>query len=101
MNVYRYRGAMHYNYETFQNQIRYFEILLGLPASEMGRKDGTTQITGLSDVVDRLGNAGLAKLTSPGGELFNLIFSRNPLTLDWPIAYSNQNFIAYRRINGN
>ena len=62
MNVYRYRGAMHYSFATFERQIRYFEDLLGLPASEMGREGGTTIIEKLGMVVDKLDQNRISEL---------------------------------------
>ena len=97
MNVYRYRGALHYSFATFERQIRYFEDLLGLPASEMGREDGTTIIEKLGMVVNKLDRNRISELRKPGGEPFDFIFSRGKLPTDWRIAFSNQSFIAYQR----
>jgi hypothetical protein len=95
-NVYRYRGAMHYNFETYRLQIGYFEDLLGIKSGEMWRKDGTTKINGLDTWMRRFSDNQLAELRAPGGDQFNFIFSASELPISWPIIYSNPNFFVYR-----
>ena len=97
MNVYRYRGAFHYSFASFERQIEYFEGLLGLPASEMGREDGTTIIGKLDMVVNNLDRNSISELRQPDGKPFDFIFSRGQLPTDWHIVFSNRSFVAYQR----
>ena len=85
LNVYRYRGGLHFLKKTFDAQIRYFETLLGIRWQEMSATNGV--LDGLQNLVENMDEDYFRNITSQGdGKRFDYFITQFSLDLEFPIA---------------
>ena len=94
LNVYRYRGGLHFLKENFDSRIGYFEALLGIPWQEMTATNGV--LDGLQNLVENMDEDHFRDITSHGdGKHFDYFITRFSLDLEFPIAHQEGNIVAY------
>tara|TARA_Y100001934_G_scaffold279630_1_gene384003 strand:- start:475 stop:2346 length:1872 start_codon:yes stop_codon:yes gene_type:complete len=94
LNVYRYRGGLHFLKKDFDARIRYFEALLGIRWQEMSATNGV--LDGLQDLVENMDEDHFRGMTSLGnGKRFDYFITQFPLDLEFPIAYRGGDIVAY------
>ena len=94
MNVYRYRGLMHFDKTRFDELIRYHESLLGISASEMTRSDGTI-IDRLQELIEGFKEEKFCELTTPAGERFGYFITTYRLSIDIPLVFQANKYRVY------
>jgi hypothetical protein len=94
LNVYRYRGGLHFLKKNFDAQIRYFETLLGIRWQEMSATNGV--LDGLQNLVENMDEDYFRNITSQGdGKRFDYFITQFSLDLEFPIAYQEGSIVAY------
>ena len=94
LNVYRYRGGMHFMKGEFDKKIHYFEELLGVSWKKMGAADG--RLTGLQRIVEDMDEEHIRNMSLPHGHKFDYFITRYSLDLEFPIAYRGGDIVAYK-----
>jgi hypothetical protein len=95
LNVYRYRGGLHFLKKNFDAKIGYFEALLGIPWQEMSATNGV--LDRLQDLVENMDEDHFRNITSQSdGKHFDYFITQFSLDLEFPIAYRGGNIVAYK-----
>jgi hypothetical protein len=95
LNVYRHRGGMHFLKSEFDENIRYFEELLGIPWQQMSATAG--HLDSLQNIIQNMDEDKFRNMSSKGGEKrFDYVITKFPLDLEFPIAFEAGSTFVYR-----
>jgi hypothetical protein len=96
LNIYRYRGGLHFSKKDFDRRIGKFETLLGIPWQEMSATDGV--LDRLQDIVEDMDEDHFRNMLDLSDEIkrFDYFITRFSLDLEFPIAYRGGNIVAYK-----
>ena len=97
MNVYRYRGKMHFDKKAFDKIINYHSELLGVPITSMGVAGSHgTIIDGLKDIVLAFNENDFCQRSTKGGEPFKYFLTTYNLSLEFLVAFKKGSYTVYR-----
>ena len=94
MNVYRYRGLMHFDKSRFDELIVYHEQLLGIKFTEMSRTDGTI-IDGLQQIVEGFTVQDICGLRTPEGKPFEYFLTTYNISFEIPVVFKDDAYGIY------
>ena len=86
---------MHFLKSEFDQNIRYFEELLGIPWQQMSATAG--QLDNLQNIVQNMDEDQFRNMPSKGGEeIFDYVITKFPLDLEFPIVFEAGSIFVYR-----
>jgi hypothetical protein len=96
LNVYRYRGGMHFVKSDFDERIHYFETLLGIPWTQMSATQG--QLDGLQDIVEAMDEDHFRnmRISDDQDRPFDYFITRFPLKLRFPKIFESDDITVYQ-----
>jgi hypothetical protein len=96
MNVYRYRGSMHFDKKQFDTFSSYFQKLLGVPLDQLTAHSGV--IDNLEQIVAGFDEERFQNMRNASGLAFDYFATRYPIQLNFPVAFHAGDITVYEII---